>query len=360
MKSKVLNSEDDRKCNSIPSLCGHRSRGRWAVCFSVLTRSSSLERSTPWFTCIYLNPQEKGFTVAIGLVGTVIGALGAGHAGQRLGSRETLRITALLYLVSALGCGLAWSWASFMAFRLVGGLGIGASSVLGPVYIAELFPGEVARPARRASSSSMSCSGLWSPTFRIMQFAPCTWAPLEWRWQVGVATAPAIFFLVLLFGIPRSPRWLDLHAAEFDEARSVTEDVGDPDPDAALADIQEALSQEHVQMRMSGCSNGNTAILCFLPSQSGRFNQLAGINAILYYLNNIFAAAGFSQVSSDQQAVAVGVTPLRVHHCGYVTDRQTGAQETAADRRCGLRQLPGGRGVGVQERRPIREPCCGC
>src|ERR1700689_4009199 len=64
-----------------------------------------------------LNPQEKGFTVAIGLVGTVIGALGAGHLGQGLGSRETLRITALLYIVSALGGGLSWSWLSFMAFR---------------------------------------------------------------------------------------------------------------------------------------------------------------------------------------------------------------------------------------------------
>ena len=87
-----------------------------------------------------LSPQEKGFTVAIGLVGTVIGALGAGQVGQKIGSRETLRITALLYVASALGCGLAWNWSSFMAFRFIGGLGIGASSVLGPVYIAELAP----------------------------------------------------------------------------------------------------------------------------------------------------------------------------------------------------------------------------
>ena len=87
-----------------------------------------------------LSPQEKGLTVAIGLVGTVIGALGAGTIGQRLGGRETLRITAILYVVSAVGCGLAWGWTSFMVFRFIGGLGIGASSVLGPVYIAELAP----------------------------------------------------------------------------------------------------------------------------------------------------------------------------------------------------------------------------
>ena len=87
-----------------------------------------------------LSPQNKGLTVAIGLVGTVIGALGAGQAGQRLGGRETLRITAILYVVSALGCGFAWNWDSFLLFRFIGGLGIGASSVLGPVYIAELAP----------------------------------------------------------------------------------------------------------------------------------------------------------------------------------------------------------------------------
>src|SRR6516162_5196812 len=77
----------------------------------------------------HLSPQNKGLTVAIGLVGTVIGALGAGHVGQRIGGRETLRITALLYVVSAFGCGLAWDWHSFMIFRFIGGLGIGASSV---------------------------------------------------------------------------------------------------------------------------------------------------------------------------------------------------------------------------------------
>jgi len=87
-----------------------------------------------------LSPGNKGFTVAIGLVGTVIGALGAGQIGQRLGSRETLRVTAVLYVLSAVGCAFAWNWPVFLVFRLIGGLGIGASSVLGPVYIAELSP----------------------------------------------------------------------------------------------------------------------------------------------------------------------------------------------------------------------------
>ena len=88
----------------------------------------------------HLSPQGKGWTVAIALIGTVVGALGAGVVGQKLGGRETLRITAMLYVISAVGSALAWSWPSLMVFRFIGGLGIGASSVLGPVYIAELAP----------------------------------------------------------------------------------------------------------------------------------------------------------------------------------------------------------------------------
>jgi sugar porter (SP) family MFS transporter len=252
-----------------------------------------------------LNPQEKGFTVAIGLVGTVIGALGAGHAGQKLGTRETLRITALLYLVSALGCGLAWNWPSFMAFRLVGGLGIGASSVLGPVYIAELSPakwrGRLVALFQFNVVFGIMLAYISNYAIRTMHLGA-----VEWRWQVGVATAPAIFFLVLLFGIPRSPRWL-VSRGRIDEALSVLKMLGDPDPDAALADIQEALAQEHVTAH-ERVFQWKYRYPLFLAISIGAFNQLAGINAILYYLNNIFAAAGFSQVSSDQQAVAVGVT----------------------------------------------------
>jgi len=87
-----------------------------------------------------LNDYGKGWTVAIALIGTVVGSFGAGGVGHKLGGRETLRLTAVLYVVSAVGSALAWSWPSLMVFRFIGGLGIGASSVLGPVYIAELAP----------------------------------------------------------------------------------------------------------------------------------------------------------------------------------------------------------------------------
>ena len=252
-----------------------------------------------------LNPDEKGFTVAIGLVGTVIGALGAGHVGQRLGSRETLRITALLYVASALGCGLAWNWPSFMIFRFVGGLGIGASSVLGPVYISELAPAKWRGRLVAAFQFNVVFGIMLAYTsnyvIRTMHLGAA-----EWRWQVGIATAPALLFLVMLFGIPRSPRW-SASRNRIDEALAVLKMMGDPNPEAELADIQAALAQEHASAH-EPVFQWKYRYPLFLAISIGAFNQLAGINAILYYLNNIFAAAGFSQVSSDQQAIAIGAT----------------------------------------------------
>ena len=114
-----------------------RSAGRLAFWFRY---GCHLRRHRCAGEALRAEPQRQGLTVAIGLVGTVVGALGAGVVGQRLGARETLRMTAVLYVVSAVGMRLAWNWPSLMIFRFIGGLGIGASSVLGPVYIAELAP----------------------------------------------------------------------------------------------------------------------------------------------------------------------------------------------------------------------------
>jgi MFS transporter, SP family, arabinose:H+ symporter len=254
-----------------------------------------------------LNSLEKGFTVAIGLVGTVIGALSAGHIGQRLGSRETLRITALLYVVSAVGCGLAWNWPSFLVFRFIGGLGIGASSVLGPVYIAELAPakwrGRLVATFQFNVVFGIMLAYISNYFIRTMHLGAA-----EWRWQVGVATLPALGFLVLLFGIPRSPRW-SASRNRIDEALTVLKMMGDPDPQAELADIQAALEQEHATAHERVFQRKYRYPL-FLAISIGAFNQLAGINAILYYLNDIFAYAGFNQISSDQKAIVIGATNL--------------------------------------------------
>ena len=252
-----------------------------------------------------LGPQEKGLTVAIGLVGTVIGALGAGTIGQRLGGRETLRITAVLYVASAIGCGLAWGWYSFMIFRFIGGLGIGASSVLGPVYIAELAPAKW-RGRLVATFQLNVVFGIMVAYISNYAIRTLHLGATEWRWQVGIAGIPAVAFLILLFGIPRSPRF-SASRNRIDEALEVLKLMGEENPEAELEDIRAALKQEHA-IAHEPVFRWKYRYPLFLAISIGAFNQLAGINAILYYLNNIFAAAGFNQISSDQQAIAIGAT----------------------------------------------------
>jgi sugar porter (SP) family MFS transporter len=254
-----------------------------------------------------LSPQGKGWTVAIALIGTVAGALGAGHVGQKIGGRETLRITAVLYVVSAIGSALAWNWPVLMLFRFAGGLGIGASSVLGPVYIAELAPAKWRGRLVGAFQFNVVFGILAAYTSNYL-IRTLHLGSLEWRWQVGVAALPALGFLALLFGIPRSPRW-SASQGRNEEALAVLKLMGDPNPEAELADIQSALAEEHATAH-EPVFQWKYRYPLFLAISIGAFNQLAGINSILYYLNSIFASAGFSQISGDQQAIAIGFTNL--------------------------------------------------
>lgn len=253
----------------------------------------------------HLSPQYKGFTVAIGLVGTVIGALGAGQIGQRLGSRETLRLTAVLYVISAAGCAFAWNWDSFLVFRFIGGLGIGASSVLGPVYIAELSPAKL-RGRFVALFQFNVVFGIMLAYMSNYVIRTMHLGATEWRWQVGVAGVPAVAFLILLFGIPRSPRW-SASRDRIDEALAVLRQMGEPNPEGELADIRSALAEEHATVHERVFKKKYRFPL-FLAISIGAFNQLAGINAILYYINDIFAYAGFTQLSGDEKAIAIGAT----------------------------------------------------
>jgi MFS transporter, SP family, arabinose:H+ symporter len=255
----------------------------------------------------HLSPQGKGWTVAIALIGTVVGALSAGVTGQKLGGRETLRITAVLYVISALGSALAWNSTSLMVFRFLGGLGIGASSVLGPVYIAELSPASWRGRLVGAFQFNVVFGILLAYTSNyLIRLADL--GAIEWRVQVGVAALPAIGFLALLFGIPRSPRW-SASKNRFDEALAVLKLMGEPDPEGELEEIRSALAEEHTSAHEPVC-RWKYRYPLFLAISIGAFNQLSGINAILYYLPSILSSAGFTQLSGDKQAIAIGFTNL--------------------------------------------------
>lgn len=254
-----------------------------------------------------LSARALGFTVSIALWGTVIGSLSAGLLGQRLGGRNALRIMAVLYLISALGCALAWDWYSLVIFRFIGGLGIGGSSVLAPVYIAELAPAKL-RGRLVGLFQINIVVGILLAYFSNYCIGTLGLGLGEWRWQLGVAAVPALIFFIMLFGIPQSARWL-VTQKRVDEARDVLRLLGNENYETELKEIVDSI---HLQS-----SQGSDSLFSFkyrypifLAITIGMFNQLSGINAILYYLNDIFAAAGFSKMSGDLQAVAIGAMNL--------------------------------------------------
>jgi MFS transporter, SP family, arabinose:H+ symporter len=250
-----------------------------------------------------LTPRQLGLTVSMALIGTVIGAMSAGIPGQKYGARETLRVLAVFYVLSALGCAFAWNWDSLLLARFLGGLGIGGSSVLGPVYIAELAPARI-RGRLVGMFQINIVIGILLAYLSNFVIARQGLGAVEWRWQFGVAALPAILFLIMLFGIPQSPRWLVTQKG-VDEAREVLQKMGADDPEKELEEIVNSVHLERLE-KSEPLFAWKYRLPIFLAITIGMFNQLSGINAILYYLNDIFGAAGFSKVSGDLQAVAVG------------------------------------------------------
>jgi sugar porter (SP) family MFS transporter len=254
-----------------------------------------------------LTPKLLGITVSIAIWGTVVGAMLAGLPGERFGRRDSMRGLAVLYLISALGCAFAWSWPSLLAFRIIGGLGVGGSSVLGPMYIAEVAPAKL-RGRLVGMFQFNVVFGILLAYFSNYVISLQHFGPTEWRWEFGVAAIPAALFFVMLFTIPRSPRWL-VKKGRIAEARSVLQLTGDENYEHDLQEIVQSIATEQKDTADKLFSR-KYAFPIFLAVSIGLFNQLAGINAILYYLNDIFAHAGFSKVSGNLQAVAVGGTNL--------------------------------------------------
>lgn len=248
-----------------------------------------------------LSPAALGFTVSSALWGTLAGALVAGGVGHRYGSRDALRITALLYLVSALGCAFAQTWEALVVFRVIGGLAIGASSVLAPVYLAEISP-----PHRRGMLVGMFqlniVLGILAAYLSNYIVGSLELGAAQWRWKFAVMAAPAILLALTLLYVPASPRWLALKG-RLEDALQALRQLGAADPHAELHSMRKAPTV--AEPAVSWSRYRKPAALAITIAV---FNQLTGINAILYYLNDIFAAAGFSSVSSDIQAVVVGAT----------------------------------------------------
>ncbi|HEX4104861.1 MAG TPA: sugar porter family MFS transporter [Rhizomicrobium sp.] len=248
-----------------------------------------------------LSPAWLGFTVSSALWGTLAGALLAGVPGNRYGARECLKAIALLYVVSAAGCALAWSWEALVVFRILTGLAIGASTVLAPVYMTEIAP-----PRWRGAMVGMFQLNI---TFGILVaylnnylIGTLNLGADEWRWKFSIAFWPGAVLFAMLFTIPNSPRWLALKGRSV-EARDIFRQIA---PDANAREEEAALNPPAASGARANWAKYRKPI--FLAVAIAAFNQLAGINAILYYINDIFVAAGFSKTSSDLQSVMIGAT----------------------------------------------------
>jgi SP family arabinose:H+ symporter-like MFS transporter len=258
-------------------------------------------------TVFHLTPWTLGLTVSIGLAGTILGAMTSGVLGQKIGGREALRIMAFLYLISSVGCAFAWNWDALMVARFIGGLGIGGSSVLGPVYIAELAPAKWRGRMVGLFQINIVVGILLaylSNYLIVLQHLGAT----QWRWEFGVAIIPSAIFLILLYSIPRSSRWL-VTTNQTDEALEVLRLMGSPNSEAELQEIIDSVHLER-GIKPEPLFNRKYALPIFLAITIGMFNQLSGINALLYYSNSIFASAGFSSNSAALQTVGVGLVNL--------------------------------------------------
>jgi sugar porter (SP) family MFS transporter len=255
----------------------------------------------------HLSPLALGLTVSSALWGTVLGAAFAGKLGDIFGRRTCLRALGLLYVFSALGCAMAWGWYPLVCFRVLAGLAVGASSVISPTYIAEISPPKLRGRLVMAFQFNVVLGMLFA-YFSNFCLGLLHFGVVDWRWKFSIAIAPALVFYFALFFIPESPRWL-VGKGKMPEALEVLRRNGDPAPEFELGEIARSL-EVAIGSKGRNVFQWRYRLPIFLAISIGMFNQLSGINAILYYLNDIFEKAGFDKGSSDLQAVLIGITNL--------------------------------------------------
>ena len=243
-----------------------------------------------------LSSQLLGLTVASALLGTILGSLGVGSPLETYGRRPVLRALAVLYVVSALGCGLAWNWTALLCFRFMGGLAIGGSSVAAPMYIAEIAPAAVRGRLVALSQLNVVVGILVAYLSNsLVELAMGGPESSAWRMMLGLPALPAALFYLFVLGIPESPRWL-IKQRRYQEAEEVLTRVGSEQPSAVVAEITESLHSETVAANEPFFTRKYRRPI-LLALMVATFNQVSGINALIYYTADIFAMAGAERTS---------------------------------------------------------------
>ncbi|AMQ57338.1 MFS transporter [Algoriphagus sanaruensis] len=267
-----------------------------------------------------LSDWTHGLAIASALYGTVIGALFGGIPADRFGRKKSLLWIGLFYFVSALGSGLAWDVTSFTFFRFLGGLGVGASSVVAPMYISEIAPAK--------NRGLLVALYQFNIVFGIVMAYVSNYLigtadmPEDWRWMLGVEALPALIYSVMIFSIPESPRWL---IAKFNDQQKAREILTRTDPDGVDEAIRLAIEEEKSIKQKSGFGalfSPRFFSSTMLAVMIAFFNQVSGINAIIYFAPRIFEMAGISTENALISTIGIGLTNLIATFLGlYLIDR---------------------------------------
>lgn len=250
-----------------------------------------------------LNVIEHGLTVSIALIGTVLGALLGAIPSDRIGRKNTLYLVALLYLLSSLGTALASDWYVFLFFRFAGGIGVGVSSVTAPIYISEISP---ARSRGRLVALFQFNVVLGILISYLSNYLIGQSGETSWRWMLGIQSFPSLIYLVLIRFIPESPRWLALQRQRFDEAREVLKRISPLSYEKELEAI--TLSGQHQKLSIQEpLLSKKYKFPVMLAILFAIFNQVSGINAIIYYAPRIFEMAGLGAHTSLLSTVGIGL-----------------------------------------------------
>ncbi len=267
-----------------------------------------------------LSDWAHGLAIASALYGTVIGALFGGIPADRFGRKKSLLWIGVLYFVSAFGSAMAWDVNSFTLFRFIGGLGVGASSVVAPMYISEIAPAKN-RGLLVALYQFNIVFGIVIAYISNYLIGTAELAS-EWRWMLGVEAIPAFIYSIMIFRIPESPRWMIAKLGKEEEARAI---LAKTDPEGVEEAIQLAIEEEkklHQQGSFSAIFSKRFFSTTMLAIMIAFFNQVSGINAIIYFAPRVFEMAGISTENALISTIGIGVVNLLGTFAGlYLIDR---------------------------------------
>ena len=269
-----------------------------------------------------LSPFMHGLTMSAALWGTVLGSLLGGWPTEKMGRRKTLIWIGVFYFVSAVWSGIAAGKYSFMIARFIGGLGVGAATVASPLYISEISPAK-----RRGHLAGLFQFNIvfgilvaFASNFLLARYMD---PEIAWRWMMGAEAFPALAYSVMCFSLVESPRWLITHAGRREEAveifRKINPEMSEAELSKLADSVEQSVGDRSTVSRFFTMRLKTPILLAFLIAF---FNQLSGINAILYFAPRIFEWTGLAKQAALLQSVGIGVTNLVFTYVGlYLIDK---------------------------------------